>query len=101
MQEASDRDRLMYQNALNMAKKGAEKHGKELDDGLADDGVRVNAEDAIYDDGNVNSKDNKFRATILANENMSEEEKRRILQNQEENLNNIINMMDADRKRQE
>jgi hypothetical protein len=99
MKEASDRDKLAYQNAMNLCNKGAQFHGKELNEDASEQ--LVNAEDAIYDNGNTNTKDNKFRAKILANENLSEEEKRRMLQAQEENLNQIIDIMDADRKRQE
>jgi hypothetical protein len=82
MQEASDRDKAAIQTAMNKVNMGAKLHNNELLNDLDGEEGKVNADDAIYDNGNLNSKDNKLRAQILNNDNLSEEEKRRLLQNQ-------------------
>jgi valyl-tRNA synthetase len=68
---------------------------------LMDTGRRANPEDAIFDNGDLNSRNNKYVAQIQQNDNLSAEEKEKLLKNHEANLNSLSGLMDADKKRQE
>ena len=59
------------------------------------------AEHAIYDNGDVNSKANKFVAMVQENINLSDDEKERLLKNQELNLENIKSLMEKEKVHQE
>lgn len=65
------------------------------------DGISVSPEQAIYDNGDINSRNNKYVAQIQANDNLSAEEKERLLKNHEQNIMQLSGLMDADKKRQE
>lgn len=56
---------------------------------------------AKQEEENANSKSNQFVAKVLENANMTEEEKQRLLRNQEDNLESIKSILDKDKQAQE
>jgi len=68
---------------------------------LGSDSTRVDPNIAIFDNGDPSSRNNKFATLIDRNENLSPEEKEKLLKNHENNLNQLSGLMDADKKRQE
>jgi len=103
MKDASDRDKLIFKNALNKVNQGQNQFNKEMlgYTVLDTDGLLVSPEQAIYDNGDPNSYNNKYVAKIQSNDTLSGEEKERLLKNHEQNLNQLSGLMDMDKKRQE
>ena len=58
-------------------------------------------EAAKQDGENANSKSNQFVTKVLENANMTQEEKERLLRNQEDNLEQIKSILDKDKQAQE
>jgi len=88
---------------LNKVNAGQKEFNKEMQSNQVMDTGRdlAKPEQAIYDNGDVNSRNNKYVAQIQQNENLSSEEKERLLKNHEQNLMQISGLMDSDKKRQE
>lgn len=72
-----------------------------LDNNIMDSRAAASPEQAIYDNGDPNSRNNKYVAQIQSNENLSPEEKERLLKNHEQALMQLDGLMDNDKKRQE
>jgi len=58
---------------------------------------QASAEHAIYDNQDVNSRANKFVAMIEQNQNLTPEEKERLLKNQEKNEDLIGELLAKDK----
>ena len=61
----------------------------------------VGVEFAIYDNGNVKSENNKFVFKVAQNELLNDEEREQLLKAHETGLNNITNVLENEKKRQE
>ena len=61
----------------------------------------VSPEHAIYDNGDPNSRNNKYVAQVQNNDSLTSEEKEKLLKNHENNLMQLEGLMDMDKKRQE
>lgn len=84
LKDASNRDKDLFKNALNRVNQGASQFNKEmLDNNLMDSRMAASPEQAIYDNGDLNSRNNKYVAQIQSNDNLSAEEKERLLKNHE------------------
>lgn len=59
------------------------------------------SEFAIYDNGDIRSKNNQLVKKIEQNENLNDEEKERLLQTHEKNLHNIDNLLEVEKRKQE
>lgn len=102
MKDASDHDKEIFKNALNKINQGQNQFNKEMNSEMMEGAqVSVNPEQAIYDNGDPNSRNNKYVAQIQADENLSAEEKERLLKNHEQNIVQLSGLMDVDKKRQE
>ena len=64
------------------------------------EGVVVSPELAIYDNGDLNSRNNKYVAAIQNDPNLAAEEKERLLKNHEHGIMQLSGLMDVDKKRQ-
>lgn len=63
--------------------------------------LHVNADNAIYDNGDQNSRNNKYVAAINRDSNLTAEEKERLLKNHDQNVAHLASLIDADKRRQE
>jgi hypothetical protein len=63
MKDASDRDKEIFKNAMNKINAGQNQFNKEMNN-ASDLSVVVNPEQAIYDNGDPNSRNNKYVAQI-------------------------------------
>jgi len=61
--------------------------------------LKVNPEQAIYDNGDLNSRHNKYVASIQNDANLSAEEKERLLKNHDANVNHLAGLIDSDKRR--
>lgn len=61
--------------------------------------IVVTSEQAIYDNGDVNSRNNKYVAAIQNDDKLSAEEKERLLKNHEQNIVALSGLIDGDKKR--
>lgn len=68
----------------------------QIENGVAS---QVTAEYAIYDNGNVKSDNNKLVFKISQNDNLTTEEKERLLKDHETGLHNINSVLDNEKKR--
>jgi len=59
------------------------------------------AEFAIYDNGDIRSKNNQLVKAIELNDKLSDEEKERLLQQHERGLHNIDNLLETEKRKQE
>jgi hypothetical protein len=59
------------------------------------------SEFAIYDNGDIRSKNNQLVKKIEQNENLNDEEKEHLLQTHEKNLHNIDNLLEVEKRKQE
>ena len=66
MKDASDRDKLNFKNALNKVNLGQNSFNKEMlsAEVLESRAILVSPEQAIYDNGDPNSRNNKYVAKI-------------------------------------
>lgn len=104
MAHASDRDKLIFKNALNNVNSGQNQFNKDMQLNSvlnSDQPQAVTADQAIYDNGDPNSRNNKYVAKIQNDDSLSGEEKERLLKNHEQNLLQLSGLMDMDKKRQE
>lgn len=63
LKDASNRDKEIFKNALNKVNQGASQFNKEmLDNDLMDSRGAASPEQAIYDNGDPNSRNNKYVA---------------------------------------
>ena len=99
--QANDRDKDVVQNALNFIHSQVNDFNKEMNEGTGEEANKASAEHAIYDNGDVNSKANKFVAMIEQNKNLTPEEKDRLLKNQEQNMELISDLLEKDKALQE
>ena len=74
----------MLKEAMAKINQGEKQFNKEMNQAAvlgADTHRQVNPEQAIYDNGDINSRNNKHVAKIQGNDNLSQEEKERLLKN--------------------
>jgi hypothetical protein len=66
MKDASERDKLIFKNALNKVNQGQNSFNKEMlsTEVLEPENIVVSPEQAIYDNGDPNSRNNKYVARI-------------------------------------
>lgn len=88
-------------NALDQIHSKVNDFNKEMNEGDGEQENQVSAEHAIYDNQDVNSRANKFVAMIEQNQNLTPEEKERLLKNQEENEDLIGELLAKDKASQE
>ena len=77
--QANDRDKDVVRNALDQIHSKVNDFNKEMNEGDGEQENQVSAEHAIYDNQDVNSRANKFVAMIEQNQNLTAEEKERLL----------------------
>ena len=99
--QANDRDKDVVRNALDQIHSKVNDFNKEMNEGDGEQENQVSAEHAIYDNQDVNSRANKFVAMIEQNQNLTPEEKERLLKNQEENEDLIGELLAKDKASQE
>ena len=99
--QANDRDKDVVRNALDQIHSKVNDFNKEMNEGDGEQENQVSAEHAIYDNQDVNSRANKFVAMIEQNQNLTAEEKERLLKNQEENEDLIGELLAKDKASQE
>ena len=89
LNDASERDKQIFNDAIKKVNAGQNQFNKEMQSNqLMDTGrAQVSREQAIFDNGDPNSRNNKYVAQIQANDNLSQEEKEKLLKNHEQNLN--------------
>ena len=104
MNDASERDKALFQNAMQSIQNDINSFDAEMNKGEEEEGEAENqaaGEYAIHEGENANSKNNQFVAKVLENANMTQEEKERLLRNQEANLEQIKSILDKDKQQQE
>ena len=103
MNDCSDRDKEIFDAALKKVAQGQNQFNKEMNQSLMDTNrvLDVTPEQAIFDNGDPNSRNNKYVAQIQSNDNLTAEEKERLLKNHEAGLAQLGDLMAMDKKRQE
>ena len=103
LKDASDRDKKIFNDAIKKVNQGQKEFNKEMSQNqvMGRDSVRVDPNMAIFDNGDPSSRNNKYATLIEQNDNLTPEEKEKLLKNHENNLNQLSGLMDADKKRQE
>lgn len=104
MHDASERDKALFENAMQSIQNDINSFDAEMNKGEEEEGEAENqaaGEYAIHEGENANSKNNQFVAKVLENANMTQEEKERLLRNQEANLEQIKSILDKDKQQQE
>lgn len=104
MADASKRDVTKYQEMINAMKDRVRQANKELNSqhvgDLDQEDLLERKELAIYDNGDINSKANKFVYDVTNDKNLSQEEKDALLRAHDEAMLELKIAMDADLKKQ-
>lgn len=104
MADASERDVNKYNDMINAMKDHVRQYNKELNSqsvsDLNEEDIKLRKELAIYDNGDINSKANKFVFDIQNDKNLSDEEKESLLRAHDEAMLELKIAMDADMKKQ-
>ncbi len=98
LKDASELERSQYEKAKAQMNASSQFFKDQIETGVAS---KVTAEYAIYDNGNVKSDNNKLVFKISQNDNLTAEEKERLLKDHETGLHNINSVLDNEKKRQE
>jgi hypothetical protein len=103
LNNASEREKQLHQEAQNrMLKEQEEQQNQQNLGEQVEESIKNQAQElAIYDNGNVKSKNNQLVWKIEKNTALDDSEKERMLQQHEGRLHNIDNVLDNEKKKQE
>jgi len=98
---ASDREKVLHEKAREKMLKVQQEGCKHFNQGDEVNDPKQAAEFAIYDNGDIRSKNNQLVKAIELNDKLSDEEKERLLQQHERGLHNIDNLLETEKRKQE
>lgn len=101
LKNASDREKVLHEKAREKMLKVQQEGSKHFNQGDEVSDPKQAAEFAIYDNGDIRSKNNQLVKAIELNDKLSDEEKERLLQQHERGLHNIDNLLETEKRKQE